>query len=337
MTALTKYTRLEASALWRAAPGEQRREVVVSIGDATLMISDMRDQAITHWSLAAVQRANPGKRPAVFYPDGDPGETLEFEETEAQMIDAIEKLHRAVERTRPRPGRLRWLGMAISITAVAALALLWLPSALTQHTVSVVPAVKRTEIGQALLSRIERMSGPGCEAAAGQRALQTLRARLGSGPIRILPAAISTSLHLPGGLILIDRALVEDYEEPDVVAGFILAEKTRAVQSDPLSDLLKTMGTLASFQLLTTGSLKSETLDRYAEVLLTQPRTPPDDAALLEAFAEREVRSSPYAYARDVSGESVLALIEADPMVGREPIMLLSDADWLRLQDICGG
>ncbi|MEM9578030.1 MAG: hypothetical protein AAF999_13565 [Pseudomonadota bacterium] len=337
MTALKKYTRLEASALWRASPEDQRREVIVSIGDATVMISDMRDQAITHWSLAAVTRANPGTRPAIFHPDGDPGETLEFAENEAQMIDAIEKLRKAVERARPRPGRLRWMGTALSFTAVMAAALLWLPGAMTSHAVSVVPIVKRAEIGEALLTRIERMAGPACGNDAGQRAVQLLRARLGGGPIHILPGAVTTSLHLPGGLILIDRALVEDYEEPDVVAGFILAEKTLAARSDPLHDLLSSVGTLASFQLLTTGSLKSETLDRYAEHLLTEPRVMPDDDALLAAFAERSVRSTPYAYARDVTGESVLALIEADPMSGREPVMLLTDADWLRLQSICGG
>jgi hypothetical protein len=337
MTALTKYARLEASALWRAGPGEQRREVIVSIGDATLMISDLRDRPLTHWSLAAVCRANPGERPAIFHPDGDPGETLELAADEAEMIDAIEKLRRAVERNRPRPGRLRWLGMAASVAAVALVALLWLPGALTSHAVSVVPAVKRTEIGEALLTRIERMSGPACTAAPGRRALLQLRARLGSGPLRIMPGTIGTSLHLPGGFILLDRALVEDYEEPDVVAGYILAERTRAQQTDPLRALLDATGVMASFQLLTTGSVRSETLDRYAEILLTAPRPAPDAAALLAAFTEREVRSTPYAYARDVTGESVLPLIEGDPMADRPPVMLLSDADWLRLQAICGG
>lgn len=337
MTALTKYTRLEATALWRASPDDQRREVVVSIGDATVMISDMRDQAITHWSLAAVQRANPGVRPAIFYPDGDTGETLEFAEDEAQMIDAIETLRRAVERTRPRPGRLRWLGMFASVAAVAALVVLWLPGALISHTVSVVPAVKRTEIGAALLERIERMTGPACVAPTGTRAIQQLRARLGTGPIRIMPGTVSTSLHLPGGYILLDRALVEDFEEPDVAAGFLLAEKTLASQFDPLLDLLNTTGALSSFQLLTTGSLKSDTLDHYAEQLLRQERVFPDHAALLAAFAERSVRSTPYAYARDVTGETVLPLIEADPMMAHDAPSLLSDADWLRLQGICGG
>ena len=337
MTALKKYARLEASALWRASPQDQRREVIISIGDATLVISDMRDQAITHWSLAAVQRANPGERPAIFHPFGDSGETLELAADEGQMIDAIEKLRRAVERTRPRPGRLRWLGMVLSLAAVTAVALFWLPGALISHTVSVVPDVKRAEIGQALLGRVERVTGPACAGSAGLRSLQKLRARLGSGPVHVVPGTVSNSLHLPGGIIILDRALVEDFEEPDVAAGYILQEKTLAREADPLHDMLQATGVFASFQLLTTGGLKQETLDQYAEFLLKSPRKLPETAALLDAFQERQVRSKPYAYARDNSGESVLAFIEADQISADTARPLLSDADWLRLQSICGG
>jgi hypothetical protein len=337
VTALTKYARLEASALWRASPDEQRREVIISIGDATLMISDLRDRAITHWSLAAVQRANPGQRPAIFYPYGDPGETLELAADEGQMIDAIERLRRAVERTRPRPGRLRWLGTALTLTVVAALAVFWLPGALISHTVSVVPQVKRSEIGAALLTRIERVTGPACADPGGERSLQKLRARLGSGPLRIMPGTVSTSLHLPGGFILLDRALVEDFEDAEVAAGYILQERTLARQTDPLDEMLQAVGMRASFHLLTTGSLRQKTMDRYAEYLLKAPRSLPPDAPLLAAFEERAVRSKPYALARDVSGESVLAFIEADQINADDARPLLSDADWLRLQAICGG
>lgn len=336
MTALTQYARLEASGLWRATPEDQRREVVVSIGDATLTITDMRDQPLAHWSLAAIHRANPGKRPAVFHPEGDSGETLELAVSEAQMIDALEKLRRAVDRARPRPGRLRGLGLLVSVTLVALLAWLWLPGALVRHTVAVVPDVKRAEIGSALLERIERLTGPACAAPAGLRALQNLRARLGTGPVIVLPGDLVTSLHLPGGTIVIDRALVEDYEEPDVAAGFILAEAVLSQVSDPFYDLLDAVGPRASFQLLTTGNLKGETLDLYARHLLTQPSAQPADDELLAAFETRGVRSTPYAYARDVTGETVLGLIEADPMARRETAPLLSDADWLRLQSICG-
>ena len=92
MTAVTQYQRLEASGLWRASAEDQRREVIVSIGDATLVISDMNDRALTHWSLAAVERHNPGETPAVYGPDGDQTETLELAADEVEMIEAIEKL-----------------------------------------------------------------------------------------------------------------------------------------------------------------------------------------------------------------------------------------------------
>ncbi|MGB7244445.1 MAG: hypothetical protein WBC93_20455 [Sulfitobacter sp.] len=337
MTALTKYARLEATGLWRASPDDQRREVVASIGDATLMITDLTDQALAHWSLAAVNRSNSTDYPAVFHPDGDPGETLELPEAEAEMIEAIETLRRAVEKTRPHPGRLRWLGVLASVSAVAAVGFFWVPGALIDHAISVVPDVKRAEIGTALLARIERLSGAPCADSAGKRALATLSGRLDAGTLTILPDGIATSLSLPGNHTLLNRALVEDFEEPDVIAGYALAEATLRRSSDPLRDLLSVSGAWASFRLLTTGNLESSILDSYAEFLLKTPRPIPDSVALLETFQAAELRSTPYAYARDVTGETVLDLIEGDPMAGQPPAPLLSDSDWLRLQSICGG
>lgn len=109
MTALTKYDRLEATGLWRPDPEGQRREVIVSIGNATLIVTDMNDQAITHWSLAAVERANAGSTPAIYHPDGDAGETLELRQHESEMIDAIESAHRNLENTPASgPAPLAW-------------------------------------------------------------------------------------------------------------------------------------------------------------------------------------------------------------------------------------
>ena len=75
MTALTEYERLEATGLWRATAEAQRREVLVSVGEATLTIADFNNRALAHWSLAAIDRQNPGEYPAIYSPDGDPGET----------------------------------------------------------------------------------------------------------------------------------------------------------------------------------------------------------------------------------------------------------------------
>ena len=337
MTALTKYARLEATGLWRATPDAQRREVIVSIGDATLVISDLKDQALTHWSLAAVDRANPGQTPALYHPDGDPGETLELPDNETEMIEAIEKLRRAINRSRPKPGRLRSVGMLASVAVVAALAVFWMPGALRDHAIKVVPEVKRVSLGTALLKRLERVSGPACESPGGSAALARLTKRLAVGRVAILPDMTRASLHLPGRLIVLDRAVLEDYEEPDVAAGYVLTEDVARREHDPLRALLEAVGLRENFRLLTTGDISSEALDAYAEQLLMRPAATPQVEAQLARFAQAELRSKPYAFARDITGESTLPLIEGDPMNGKLTAPLMSDADWLRLQSICGG
>lgn len=335
MTALSKYDRLEATGLWRSGPDAQKREVIVSIGDATLVISDLRDRALTHWSIAAIERAADVDGRAVFHPDGDPAETLEFSADETEMVAAIDTLRLAVARTRPKPGRLRWLGAALSAGAVAAVAVIWLPGALVDHALRVVPPVKEAEIGAALLVRIERVSGPRCRSAEARDALAALAARAGVDRIVIVPGGVREALILPGGTVLLNRALVEDYEEPDVAAGFALVERVRSLSQPPLRSLLEHAGPRASATLLTTGAVPASALDSFTEAQLSRfaPTLPAD--AVLPAFADASLRSTPYARARDISGEQTLELIEADPMAARGTDPIMPDRDWLRLQAIC--
>ncbi|MEH6831836.1 MAG: hypothetical protein V7661_13440, partial [Sulfitobacter sp.] len=329
MTALTKYDRLEAIGLWRPDPDGQRREVIVSIGNATLVIADKNDQAITHWSLAAVARANPGVIPAVYHPDGDEGETLELPEHEGEMVSAIESLRTAISKSRPRPGRLRWLGISLSIAAVAAVMLLWLPSAMRDNTLRVVPQVKRETLGVALIERMQRVTGPMCNDAAGLRALRRFGARLETLKLAVVPALGRPALHLPGGVIVLDRSVLEDWDEPDVAAGYILSELATQVERDPLADLLDVVGPWENFRLLTTGEISDKALDDYAEHLMTTPVRAPDTANLLALFEASDVPATPFARAYDITGESTLDLIEGDPMKGRVTEPLLPDSTWL--------
>jgi hypothetical protein len=336
MTALKRYARLESTGVWREGPDAQRRDVAIAFGDSSLVVYDRADTPLTHWSLAAVRRLNPGRHPAVYSPGADAMETIEIDDP--TMVEAIETVRTLIARRRPQPGRLRiWL-FALSLASVTGLALFWLPDALLRHTLSVLPPATRMEIGQALLSRITRISGQPCRSELGLAALRKLEARLlgpGGGTLLVLPEGVRTTAHLPGGHYLISRALVEDHETPDVVAGYILAETLRRAAEDPVERLLEHAGTLATFRLLTTGELPESSIAAHAEALLTAEPAPVDTEALLARFAAAKVPSSPYAYAEDVTGESTVALIEADPMWegGAEPV--LADADWVSLQAIC--
>lgn len=336
MTALKEYQRLEATGLWRATPEDQRREVVVSIGEATLTISDLTDRALAHWSLAAVMRIG-SDLPAVYHPDGDTGETLELDESESDVIDALEKLRSAIERSRPRPGRLRLMG-GLSITvAIVALILFWLPGALLRHTVSVVPTSKRAEIGDAILGRIERVAGQACVTDDAAPILDGLARRTGMRKLVVLDTGVQTSAVLPGGIVLLNKSLIEDFEDPAILAGYVLTEHARTQQTDPLNELLSFSGPVATFRLLTTGEMTPDTIDLYAEHVTLEPWILPPDDALLQAFEQARISTRPFAYAVDITGETVLGLVEADPMVGKRQDPVMPDRDWVLLQNICGG
>ncbi len=336
MTALSEYERLEAPGLWRETPEAQRREVVVSFGDATLVLTDMNDKPLAHWSLAAIQRLNPGETTALYSPDDEDTETLEIKDE--TMITAIEKIRSLIERKRPHPGRLRWGLLGGFIAAILALAIFWLPDTLIRQTRNVIPDVKRQEIGRLLLNKIRRVAGQPCAAPNGAEALKVLGQKLDTDnryKLAIMPDGIVRTTHLPGGYILLNRALIEDFEEPDVAAGYILAEQLRAEQQDPLDPLLHSIGLRATFTLLTTGELPAGSLDHYAEMLATTPPAKVPDEALLAKFKAARLRSSPYAFGEDPTGETTLPLIEADPFPDAAPEQLLSDNDWISLQSIC--
>ncbi|WP_223877815.1 hypothetical protein [Histidinibacterium aquaticum] len=330
---------MESTGLWRPDPDAQRRDVIVSFGEATLVVSDGSGRALTHWSLPAIERLNPKDFPALYAPDTEGLETLEI--AEEDMIDAIERVRRVVARSRPRPGRLRVVGVALSIAAVLALGVFWLPGALIEQTLAAVPAAKRSEIGATVLGHLQRLTGPACRSPAGQQALSELRTRVlgpgAGGQLIVLPSGQVGSLYLPGGIIALGRPLVEEVEDPTVTAGHVLATAAQVQVRDPLEAILREAGLRATFRLFTTGDLPPETLSTHAETILAAPPPPPDAEVLLPLFEAAELPVRPYAYSRDETGESVLPLIEADPMEGRDVPLVMRDSDWVALQNICGG
>ncbi len=337
MTALKKFARLECPGVWRPSPETRRQEVIVSFGDASLVISTSSGQPISHWSLAAVLRINrQDELPALYTPAADALETLELEDE--LMIDAIEEVRGAIMKARPRKGRLRMVLVTAFVACAIAAVAYWLPGALLRHTVSVVPEPVRAEIGTQIFRDIARIAGNPCRSTRGDQALAKLHARLlepGKGGLMVLPGGIVSTVSLPGGLILLNRSLVEDYDSPDVAAGYILAEAVRRSETDPLAKLLRSLGTVATARLLTTGHLPAESLESYARMLATTPAAPVDDASLLKRFDQAGVSSTPYAYARDVTGQSTAQLIEQDPMRSGGARQLLQDGEWVSLQGIC--
>ncbi len=340
MTALDEYHKLEAIGLWRDQGENQRREVLITLGNTSLIISTLSETALTHWSLAAILRVNPGEMPALYVPIEGSEESLEI--ADDLMIAAIEKLRAMIERRRPHPGRLRGVLGGLCGALILGVAVFWLPDALMRQTVLILPEAKKREIGQDILAHMIELTGPSCNQSAGQAALGALARRVfnatPSAPrLVVLRDGIPASLHLPGDLIVLNRSVVEDYQSPDVLAGFLLSEYIRMMDSNPTQALLQEAGLWATLQLLTSGQIPAKHLNNRAATLLTSIPNPVSDEALLQRFAEAQISSQPYAYALDISGEDTLSLIEADPLRGRPNAPLLQDTRWIAVQEICSG
>ncbi len=335
MTALKQYQLLECPGLWRDAPLDQNRNVVVRFGAASLMLCDPKTELpLSHWSLPAIERRNPGGLPAVYTPGQDASESLELDDPD--MITALETVRNTLATRRPRPGRLRGSILAAMTAGVLGLVVFWLPGALVRHTAAVVPAAKRAEIGELALRDVVRLTGTPCAHALGQKAMAEMAERL-FGPINtpILLAVrggAAPALHLPGDVIVLPRELFEAQNGPQAAAGAALAEKARSIALDPLIPVLDHAGLIATVRLLTTGDLPEGALSGYGEVIV---KTPPIDLptdTLVAVFAKAGVPTTPYANAIGAP-----ELIEKDPYVQTPAPALMEDDAWVSLQAICEG
>lgn len=337
MTALLEYERLESGGLWRADKTAQRREVTVSFGNATLVITDQAERPLTHWSLPAVERLNPKETPALYAPDPEGTETLEIDDE--IMIEAIEKVRRALAQARPQPGRLRH---ALTLTVLAgtiAAAVFWLPNALTQQTIRALPDAKRSEIGANLLGQVQRLTGPRCKDPDATAALDILHRRLfgnaATGRIIVLPELRQIAVALPGDIIAINKRVIENADDPAVAAGYVVAAHAKSLEQDPMVPVLDAAGLRTTVKLLTTGDMPVDTLVGHARQLAEMDPDLPSDQDIITAFETAQIPTSPFAFARDDSGQTTRTLIEADTYAERDEPEILSDGDWVRLQGIC--
>ncbi|MEM8555975.1 MAG: hypothetical protein AAGF71_14260 [Pseudomonadota bacterium] len=335
-TALTDFQRLETTGVWHESPDAQRRDVVVVLGEASLIIQDHNDMALTHWSLAAIERSGHGTNPAVYTPGEDTGERLDI--TDSDMIASLDRVRQAMDRARPKRWRVRLWGTAAVLILAAVLSVTWLPNALVRHTAEALPEATRQDLGRRLVIALEPHMGRPCRSTAGLRSLQILRGNLlGPAPwdLHVVEAG-QQALALPGGVVVIGGELLTGTDSPELAAGHILAAAERTAFDDPTTWLLTRAGSRATFELLTTGQISDAVLGDVAQALvLGQGFAPMPADRLLVRFQNVGVSSRAYGRAPDTSGQVWQAMIDRDPFPKGSETEILSDANWLRLQSIC--
>ena len=334
MTALKEYDRLECTGLWRSGPADQRREVAVSFGEATLVLTDMQNRALAHWSLAAIDLQKYTSDTAILRPGSDSAESLEI--SDRVMLEALTKIHKAIARNRPHPGRLRLILALVIVISVCMISAIWGPKAVISYASTVLPKVKRVQLGDALAQRIGQLAGPYCSSPEGTHTAQQLADRLNTDrtlPLLVLRGQRTLPITLPGGKIILFENMLTASDDPAVTAGYILSALAAFDHRDPLRAYLEQAGPFTALSLVASNNLSKTQVDQLAKIALSQPLTPPPQTALLNLFSTSKISSSPFA--RVKAGTEVQGLIAQDPFLTGSPYPILADGAWLGLQAIC--
>jgi len=332
MTALKQYSRLEAAGLWRPHPDAQRREVIVGLREATIVLLDPKSDApLGQWSLPAIVRAGARDGFVVFASHEDMNETLEIDD--GAMIAALDKVRAALDVRRKRPGRLRSALLVSASTALVGIIIIWMPLRLYDFVAYRLPDAARAEIAAQALADITTISGAPCTGRTGMQAARDLARRIAPTappPIAVLPEGLTQPATLPDGTILLPSALVERADGPDSLAGVVLAQRLHA---DPLLPALRHAGLMATLRLMSSGALPQGALAGYGLALNKASAAPLDPAVLIAAFAEAQISSLPYAALANLPD---LASLPNPAPNGSSPVVL-DDAAFLGLQYICDG
>ena len=334
MTALKGYDRLECTGLWRSGPAAQRREVVISFGEATIVLTDMQNRALAHWSLAAVDVQKHAGDKATLRPGADSEESLQI--ADRAMLEALLKVQKAIDRSRPHPGRLRLILAVSSVMIVSVVAILWGPQAVISYASKVLPEVKRIQLGDALALRIGQLAGPYCSSPEGSRTAEKLVARLNTHArlsLSVLPGQRSRPIALPGGKVVLFENMVTTSDDPAVTAGHVLFALAASQNNDPVRLYLEQAGPLISLGLIASNDLSEAQIDQLAKIALSQPAIPVPRTALSNLFAKAEISVSPFA--QTLSGAEAQDLTAQDPFPTGSPYPVLADGAWLGLQAIC--
>tara|TARA_B110000259_G_scaffold52954_1_gene62334 strand:- start:918 stop:1931 length:1014 start_codon:yes stop_codon:yes gene_type:complete len=334
MTALKKYQRLECIGLWRSDLSAQRREVILSFGKATLVLTDSQNRVLSHWSLAAVEVQKGKMGEATLRPGAEAEETIEIKDK--IMLEALLKVRKEINQTGAHPGKLRLIIAIVTLIAISSVTIFLGPPALVSYASKVLPTAKRLQLGQAIRQHIGQLAGPYCENPEGTIAVQKLAKRLNSKNLKqilVLPGYREKAIVIPGGIVILFKNMIKTTSNPEVTAGYILSALADYENEEPIQLHLSKVGFPISLSLIISNELSETQIDKLAKNALALSPHPASNSSILNKFRTTQVSSTPFA--RILSNKNSEYLINNDPYPENSPNLVLPDGAWLGLQAIC--
>ncbi|MFK7941367.1 MAG: M48 family metallopeptidase [Paracoccaceae bacterium] len=370
MTALDDFAKLEAEGAFFEASATVPRDVVVSFGERSLVISDFSDRVLVHWPLASLDLQEDGASDVAVLPDPASAERVVL--SDPVMIAALRKVcpgRQDVDATLQRRRSIGVRGMLLCIAILAGL--IWLAKENLGHLAGMVPPGRADALGAAMAKDVAELLGNGtgvpqiCNAPEGVAALEKLVARL--LPAETLPHPLRVSvldhadvdgIALPGGHILLLRGVLDHAESPEEAAGVLAHLMGHVKHGDPVRQAIRAAGFQSVLGLVIGDILRDgvvvpasrAALEPYQDMAVEVSA----DTVVHELLEEAGLPSLPYARFVDRLGSSgseaagslglhpdpgtrAAAAVEADRIGANAFAPALDDRTWIALQNICEG
>lgn len=325
MTALEQYIRLETEALWHEKAGSEPRQVIVSFGNASLVITNISDAALAHWTLAATRIVGREGDTVIYAPDANRSETLRISDT--SFVDAIEAVSASTTAVvEPK----RWkLKTAVSLVAVALVAvLLFVPQKISGWAAGHVSPEQLVLVTDEILDRasIKYCNEPRAVEALNE--LQAMMLRPQDAPIYMTDIQAEGIVRLPDGRALIDISVLKRAGSADGFAGWLVLAVNMPDTQDGLDELIRNSDTGWALRFAFSGEVSDQEYQQMAEYSLHNATLPNPDAvaAALDRLENAGIDTS--SFRKSIN-------LPLEPEIGPfRPV--LGDQDWLALQTICG-
>ena len=239
MTALKKYTRLEAPGIWLESMDAEPLEVLVSLGKSSLIIYDYEDNPLTHWSLSTLKLISQNAEMIVFSTTLEGLEKLKIEDV--YMKDAL--LHFINEPTQEKSNKrlIRNVTTLILFFLLCSL-LIIIPPKLSDLVKTVISEHHEAQIIDSHFKNHLRKNGQICSSPLTKEVITRILKKIGDTEgrlnIEIIKNQNADAIHFPGGNLLISIALLQSIDNIASFTNLLQTELVKAKKRIPLATLI---------------------------------------------------------------------------------------------------
>lgn len=269
MTALDKYTRLEALGQWSETSNVPPVEVIVSFGDATLLLSKPDETPLSHWAMAATMLTSLENGVATYTPDIHGHETLEIDDP--AMIEAIAQVSQTQKPQQKRKSLRIWFLLLLLVALVIG-AFGYGPTTLRTQAINMTTPDLARQIGYKMLTQQRIVA---CRSPSGDKVRNTLQNKIFPNGNYSLIIATNAPLGaiFTGGLLVVDNTALAQFSNSNELTIWMAILAAEPKNAGATQFLFENAPVSSLIQYVRTGQIADTHLADTARLIVRNAKT----------------------------------------------------------------